>query len=241
MRLIAGSKTDYITPTGKVYKDYGNNMFYPKKASVNNHNGYMYIGITYYKNGNSYNKSRRLHKVLAETYLPNPNNYPIVMHLDNNKQHNTLNNLKWGTVSENTKQAFNDGLAKNAKGYEDSQSIPVIMFDVLTRKELKRFGSMCEAAKNTGIDLGIIRFQISNHTEIIKSNVYFRYEKDGNIDPPRIVIQYDYDTDKEISRHINIATASIETGIKANTISSQCYNNVKSKYRPKSGTYFLFK
>ena len=54
MRLIAGSKTDYITPTGKVYKDYGNNMFYPKKASVNNHNGYMYIGITYYKNGTIY-------------------------------------------------------------------------------------------------------------------------------------------------------------------------------------------
>ena len=30
MRLIKGSETDYITPSGKVYKDYGNNMFFPK-------------------------------------------------------------------------------------------------------------------------------------------------------------------------------------------------------------------
>jgi hypothetical protein len=47
LRLIKGSETDYITPTGKIYKDYGNNMYYPKSVFPNKNNGYMYCGITY--------------------------------------------------------------------------------------------------------------------------------------------------------------------------------------------------
>ena len=36
MRLIKGSNTDYITPTSKIYKHYGNDMYYPKKIlSIN--------------------------------------------------------------------------------------------------------------------------------------------------------------------------------------------------------------
>ena len=49
---------------------------------------------------------------MAEAWIPNPfDNKPIVMHKDNNKQNNSINNLKWGTISENTKQAYDDGLA----------------------------------------------------------------------------------------------------------------------------------
>lgn len=47
MRLIKGSNTDYITPTGNIYKDYGNNMFYHKSVFPNKNNGYLYCGITY--------------------------------------------------------------------------------------------------------------------------------------------------------------------------------------------------
>lgn len=35
LRPIKNSETDYITPSGKIYKDYGNNMFYPKRNSTN--------------------------------------------------------------------------------------------------------------------------------------------------------------------------------------------------------------
>ena len=31
MKIIEGSKTDYITPSGQIYKDYGNGLFFPKK------------------------------------------------------------------------------------------------------------------------------------------------------------------------------------------------------------------
>ena len=69
-------------------------------------NGYVLVDL--YKNG--IGKWYRVHRLVAETFIENPNSLPIVMHLDNNKQNNHYSNLKWGTISENTKQAFDDKL-----------------------------------------------------------------------------------------------------------------------------------
>lgn len=237
---IKGSDTDYITKTGKIYKDYGNNMYYSKSVFVNRHNGYVYTNITYLINGKHINKQRRVHILLAETFLPNPNNYPVVMHKDNNKENNNLNNLKWGTISENTQQAVDDGLLRNDKGYEDSQSIPVIMYDSLTRKEVKRFGSMCEATRKTIYKSHHIVNQIKNKPSFLKYPVYFRYEKDGNINPPIIVVEYDYDTDVEINRFYNIAEASRKTNVPHQTINQQCLKNKKPQQKNRI-SYFLYK
>lgn len=238
MKLIDGSETDYITKTGKVYKDYGNGLFYPKKTFVNNHNGYVYIGITYPNIGN---KQRRVHVILAKAWIPNPNNLPIVMHLDNNKQNNCIENLKWGTVSENTKQAFDDGLAYNDKGFEDSQSHPVIMYDVYTREPIKTYGSckICSQENEYGISLHAILEQCRRHTPV-RHPVYFRFLEDGNIDPPQIIVQYDYYTDEEIDRYWNSWDAERKTNISYKTISQQCKNGFKPKRTTKSGYYFMY-
>jgi hypothetical protein len=55
-------------------------------------------------------KAMLLHRVVAKAFIPNPNNLPIVMHLDDNGFNNKVENLKWGTISENTQDAFNKGL-----------------------------------------------------------------------------------------------------------------------------------
>jgi len=55
-------------------------------------------------------KAMLLHRIVAKTFLPNPNNYPIVMHLDDNGFNNKVENLKWGTTAENTKDAYDKGL-----------------------------------------------------------------------------------------------------------------------------------
>lgn len=51
-----------------------------------------------------------VHRLVAIQFIPNPNNYPIVLHKDNNKLNTYYENLKWGTYSENNAQAINDGL-----------------------------------------------------------------------------------------------------------------------------------
>ena len=81
IRLINGSETDYISSKGNIYKDYGNNMFYHKSVFPNKNNGYLYCGITYREG----QKQRRVHILVAEAYIPNTDNLPVVMHLDNNK------------------------------------------------------------------------------------------------------------------------------------------------------------
>jgi len=52
------------------------------------------------------NRSRKLlHRCLAETFIPNPNNLPEVRHLDDNKENFSLSNLAWGTQSDNWEDA----------------------------------------------------------------------------------------------------------------------------------------
>lgn len=171
IRLIKGSNTDYITPTGNIYKDYGNQMFYHKSVFPNKNNGYLYCGITY-PDGQ---KQRRVHTLVAEAYLPNPNNYPIVMHLDNNKTNCDINNLKWGTISENTKQAFNDKLQINDKSWNDSQSIAVCNF-TLDGKYLNSYGSVGEASRQLNVTKTTILNQCNHKVKTKpRCGYWFRY------------------------------------------------------------------
>ena len=87
---------------------------------------------------------------MAEAFLPNPNNYPIVCHKDNNKANPIVSNLEWNTISKNTKDAFNDGLAKNDKSWEDSQSVHIACFD-LQGNLLNKYGSVGEASRQLNI------------------------------------------------------------------------------------------
>ena len=171
MRLINGSSTDYVTPTGNIYKDYGNNMFYHKSVFTNKNNNYLYCGITYDEG----QKQRRVHILVAEAFIPNPNNYPVVMHIDNNKQNCCVENLKWGTVQENTQQAFDDGLQINDKSWNDSQSIHICSFD-LNGNILKKYGSVGEASREIGVTKTAILNQCNHNLKTKpRCGYYFRY------------------------------------------------------------------
>lgn len=49
-------------------------------------------------------KIKLVHRLVAQNFIPNPNNYPIVMHLDNDTSNCHINNLKWWTASDNMQQ-----------------------------------------------------------------------------------------------------------------------------------------
>lgn len=61
--------------------------------------GYYYISLPMGKRGLV--KTLRLHKALAETFIPNPHNYPLVHHKDEDKSNYNLSNLEWTTVKDN--------------------------------------------------------------------------------------------------------------------------------------------
>ena len=176
LRLIEGSDVDYITKTGKVYCDYGDDMFLKKSCFPNNHNGYIYVSL-HMSNGKQI--QRRVHRLVAEAFIEKPNeNCDVVMHIDNNKANNDVSNLKWGTVSDNTRQAYNDGLAENDKGFDNSQSMPIAVF-TLDGALKNVYGSVSIASKQEGVSKTGILFQakhlVKNPTKYNKSRRYFRF------------------------------------------------------------------
>ena len=48
---------------------------------------------------------KRVHRLLAQTFIPNPDNLPVVNHLDGNKENYSLSNLEWTTGKENMEHA----------------------------------------------------------------------------------------------------------------------------------------
>lgn len=54
-----------------------------------------------------------VHRLVAEAYIPNPNNLPCVNHIDGNSLNNAVSNLEWCTYSENMQHASRYGLLTN--------------------------------------------------------------------------------------------------------------------------------
>ena len=58
-----------------------------------------YKHVTLFKNGARHTKL--VHRLVAEAFIPNPNNYPNVNHLDENRGNNVVDNLEWCSQKEN--------------------------------------------------------------------------------------------------------------------------------------------
>lgn len=71
-----------------------------------NSNGYLRCDI----NIDGKTKSHLIHRLVAEKFIPNPDNKPFVNHIDGNKHNNSVNNLEWCTRSENERHAWKTGL-----------------------------------------------------------------------------------------------------------------------------------
>jgi len=72
----------------------------------NNHAGYKFVVVHI----NNTIKRFSLHRLLAEAFIPNPENKPMINHINGVKTDNRLENLEWVTAKENCQHAWDTGL-----------------------------------------------------------------------------------------------------------------------------------
>ena len=110
MKDIKGYEGLYaVTSCGKVWS-YKNKKFLTYCYSSINPNA-RYFRVYLYKNGKP--TPYQVHRLVAEAYIPNPDNLPVVNHKDEDKFNNCVNNLEWCTYLYNN--TYGTALKRNAE------------------------------------------------------------------------------------------------------------------------------
>lgn len=110
---------------------------------------------------NNKKKHSLVHRLIAQAYIPNPNNLPQINHIDGNPSNNKLENLEWITDRDNKLHAHKTGLVNKYK-------IPILQY-TLDGVFIKEYSSILEANVATNVD-----------RKSIKLNIEGKYKQAGN-------------------------------------------------------------
>lgn len=127
-------------------------------------NGY-YLLSTYLNGRKSKSVCFRVHRLVAQAFIPNPENKPHVNHLDGNKLNNAVDNLEWCTPQENVRHAYDTGLISTPLKGVDNPLCKLTTEDLEYIKKVykphcRKYGSRALARK-----FSISHSQILRHIE----------------------------------------------------------------------------
>ena len=132
---------DHVVKTSNKYKATGSRMVKGKMLKCSfDKDGYLTISLS----KNNIVKTKRIHKLVAETFIINLHNLPIINHKDENKQNNYVDNLEWCTHQYNTN--YNNMPFKRA----ENRRKKVLQYDK-NGNLIKKWNSMTEASKHYNI------------------------------------------------------------------------------------------
>lgn len=121
-------------------------------------NGYVATALSYAKNKV---KTVKVHRLVAEAFIPNPHNFPTVNHKDENKTNNTLNNLEWCTHHYNVN--YGTGIQRRRTKFvlNKSNCKPVAKLDI-NKNVIQQYDGLIYASNDINRDYSAITFAI-NH------------------------------------------------------------------------------
>jgi hypothetical protein len=138
--LYLVSNTGKIKRNGKILKEHKDT------------NGYRSIALS--KKGIV--KHYRIHRLVAQQFLPNRGNKPQINHKDGNPQNNYADNLEWVTSQENIKHSFGvlerEPTRAMLNKFGDQHNRSKSFFLISPEGIKKRYGSMLEAKRILGVD-----------------------------------------------------------------------------------------
>lgn len=144
----------YVTDTGELYSRNGKTHRIKKLKQQIDKDGYPYIHLW----KKSKQKHFHTHRLVAEAFIPNPDNKPQVNHKNGIKTDNRVENLEWNSVSENVTHAYKV-LHRKASTMRPVQCI----------ETGKIYKTITEAAKNYNITPGTLCGALANR--IVKGYV----------------------------------------------------------------------
>jgi hypothetical protein len=107
---VAGYDYD-VFEDGAVWSVKGFKFMKPQRQRKKNGNKY-YLYVRLSKDGKV--KKHYIHRLVAEAFVPNPDNKPTVNHKDGNTENNVHTNLEWSTMQEQVDHAWQAGLTDSA-------------------------------------------------------------------------------------------------------------------------------
>lgn len=118
--------------------------------STKSDDGNGYLKVMLRRNGKSY--CRKIHRLVAEAFVPNPEGLNSVNHISNDKPDNRAANLEWMEHGENVRKAYKDGLH-----HSDivSRRVPYMVIDPFTNQEYY-FETRDETADFLEVDPSVI-------------------------------------------------------------------------------------
>ena len=133
----------YVTETGEVFSGKQNKL---KQLKPGNTRGYLMVGLMIEGKKRIY---KLIHRLVGETFIPNPENYPQINHIDGNKSNNHVTNLEWCTSSHNVRHSFQMGLSTipDNKGEKHGRS-------KLTEQQILEIRKLYSTKKYTQRELG---------------------------------------------------------------------------------------
>lgn len=147
-KRIPGFDDYWVSDAGRIYSAHSDSFLKGSPVGSCGH-----LDVCLWRNGRRYH--RYVHRLVAEAFIPNPHNLPVVRHLDNDPTYNDIENLEWGTCLDNVRDCIDAGRFKYFT--EESRELamqkrrtPVTAVDLRTGEEID-YISQQEAARDLGM------------------------------------------------------------------------------------------
>lgn len=162
-----------VSNTGKVKSVNWNRTGEGKELKPFSNNGYARVCIR--KNG--VGKHFLVHRLVAELFIDNPDNYPVVNHKDGNKLNNEVSNLEWVSIKENVNHAISMGLRPynvvcvRKRGKENKLCKPVFQYD-REGNLIRKWETSFDVAEQLGFDRKTIIACCNGHKKTYRGFIW---------------------------------------------------------------------
>lgn len=173
---IRGVPGYMISDHGRVWSEKSQQFIKPKPMDCQGH-----LGVCLRVDGRAVYKY--IHRLMADAFIPNPNHYPIVRHLNDDRDDISLDNLAWGTQKDNVNDCFMNGHAHIITLSEREMGLAKIRKPIWATNrytgERTLFASQAEASRYLGIQQSNI-WKVLNGDRGHAGDYWFEYAKGGD-------------------------------------------------------------